>query len=111
MSKTTVGKIMRKNSNNPIMNKNNFASTDATQDIEIFKSRVANAVLDYMEAQSDSNLIESLERVSIFLSNISVKIEDVFDNQKQAPKDEKDAFDIGDDLFSMNKQASSSAIH
>ena len=102
---------MKKNVKNIIINKNDMASTNETQDIEIFKSRVANAVLDYMEAQTDSNLIESLERVSIFLSNISVKIEDVFDNQEKAFKEKDDAFDIGDDLFSINKQTSSSAIH
>ena len=79
--------------------------------LEIFKSRVANAVLDYMEAQSDSDLIECLEKASIFLNNISLQMENVFDNQKQSFKDQNDVFDIGDDLFSENKQMSSSTIH
>ena len=94
------------------MNINELASGDhVNKDIEIFKSRVANAVLDYMEAQSDSDLIECLEKASIFLNNISLQMENVFDNQKQSFKDENDVFDIGDDLFSINRQVSSSTIH
>ena len=94
------------------MNGNELASGDlGNKDIEIFKSRVANAVLDYMEAQSDSNLIECLEKASIFLTNIALQMENVFDNQKQSSKDQNDVFEIGDDLFSINKQVSSSTIH
>ena len=94
---------MKKNSNKIIMNTNELASGDhVNKDIEIFKSRVANAVLDYMEAQSDSDLIECLEKASIFLNNISLQMENVFDNQKQSFKDQNDVFDIGDDLFSIN---------
>ena len=103
---------MKKNSNKTIINTNKFASEDhINKDIEIFKSRVANAVLDYMEAQSDSDLIECLEKASIFLTNISLQMENVFYNQKQSLEDQKDVFDIGDELFSINKQVSSSTIH
>ena len=103
---------MKKNSNKIIMTTNELASGDhINNDIEIFKSRVANAVLDYMEAQSDSDLIECLEKASIFLTNISLQIENVFDNQKQSFQDQKDVFDIGDDLFSINKQVTSGTIH
>ena len=94
------------------MNTNELAPGDhVDKDIEIFKSRVANAVLNYMEAQSDSDLIECLEKASIFLNNISSQMENVFDNQKQSFKDQNDVFDIGDDLFSINRQVSSSTIH
>ena len=94
------------------MNTNELASGDhVNKDIEIFKSRVANAVLDYMEAQSDSDLIECLEKASIFLNNISLQMENVFDNQKQSFKDQSDVFEISDDLFSTSKQVSSSTIH
>ena len=94
------------------MNTNEFASGDQVdKDIEIFKSRVANAVLDYMEAQSDSDILECLEKASIFLNNISLQMEYVFENQKHSFKDQNDLFDIGDDLFSINKQVSSSTIH
>tara|TARA_B100000575_G_scaffold23827_1_gene16192 strand:- start:298 stop:609 length:312 start_codon:yes stop_codon:yes gene_type:complete len=103
---------MKKNSNKIIINTNELASGDhVNKDIEIFKSRVANAVLDYMEAQSDSDLIECLEKASIFLTNISLQMENVFDNQKQSFKDHNDVFDIGDDLFSTNNQVSSNTIH
>ena len=103
---------MKKNSNKIKMNTNELASRDhVNKDIEIFKSRVANAVLEYMEAQSDSDLIECLEKASVFLNNISLQMENVFDNQKQSFKDQNDVFDIGDDLFSINKQVSSSTIH
>ena len=103
---------MKKNKNKIIINSNELASGDlVNKDIEIFKSRVANAVLDYMEAQSDSDLIECLEKASIFLTNISLQMENVFDNQKQSFKDHNDLFEIGDDLFSINKQVSSSTIH
>ena len=94
------------------MNTNVLASEDHVyKDIEIFKSRVANAVLDYMESQSDSDLIECLEKASIFLNDISLQMANVFDNQKQFFKDQNDVFDIGDDLFSINRQVSSSTIH
>ena len=103
---------MRKNSNKISMNTNELPSGDqVNKDSEIFKSRVANAVLDYMEAQSDSDLIECLEKASIFLTNISLQMENVFDSQKQSFKDHKDVFDIAEDLFSINKQVSSSTIH
>ena len=103
---------MKKNSNKIIMNTNKLASGDhVNKDIEIFKSRVANAVLDYMEAQSDSDLIECLEKASIFLTNISLQMESVFDNQKQPINDQNDVFDIADDLFSMNKQVISRTFH
>ena len=81
------------------------------KDFEIFKSRVANAVLGYMEAQSDKDLLECLERSSMFLSNISTQVEKVFDNQKQDFIDQNDLFEIGDDLFSTGKQNESTTIH
>jgi len=94
------------------MTTNELASGDhINNDIEIFKSRVANAVLDYMEAQSDSDLIECLEKASIFLTNISLQMENVFDNQKQPINDQNDVFDIADDLFSINKQVTSRTFH
>ena len=103
---------MKKNKNKIIISSNEFESGDhVNKDIEIFKSRVANAVLEYMEAQSDSDLIECLEKASIFLTNISLQMENVFDDQKQSSKDHNDLFDVGDDLFSINKQVSSSTIH
>ena len=103
---------MKKNSDKIKMNAEKLASGDrVNQDIKIFKSRVANAVLDYMEAQSDSDLLECLEKASMFLNNISLQMENVFDNQKQFFKDQNDVFDIGDDLFSINRQVSSSTIH
>ena len=103
---------MKKNSNKIIMNTNVLASGDhVNKDIEIFKSRVANAVLDYMDAQSDSDLIECLEKASIFLTNISLQMENVFNNQKQPINDQNDVFDIADDLFSLNKQVTSRTFH
>ena len=103
---------MKKKCNKIIMNTNKLASGDhVNKDIEMFKSRVANAVLDYMEAQSDSELIECLEKASIFLTNISLQIENVFDSQKQSFNDQNDVFDIGDDLFSTNKQETSRTFH
>ncbi len=103
---------MKKNSNKIIITTNELASGDhINNDIEIFKSRVANAVLDYMEAQSDSDLIQCLEKASIFLTNISLQMENVFDNQKQPINDQNDVFDIADDLFSINKQVTSRTFH
>ena len=103
---------MKKNSNKIITNTNVLASGDhVNKDIEIFKSRVANAVLDYMEAQSDSDLIECLEKASIFLTNISLQMENVFENQKQPVNDQNDVFEIADDLFSINKQVTSRTFH
>ena len=70
------------------MNTNDLPSADhVNKDYEIFKSRVANAVLDYMEAQSDSDLIECLEKASVFLTNTLLQMEKVFDKQKKVFKD------------------------
>ena len=103
---------MKKLSNKRIMNTNDLEALDnVTKDFEIFKSRVANAVLDYMEMQSDSELVECLEKTSMFLNNISFQMEKVFECQEQASKNHNDLFEIGDDLFSSNKSASSNAIH
>ena len=103
---------MKKVSNKRITNANDLRALDSiTKDFEIFKSRVANAVLDYMEMQSDSELVECLEKTSMFLNNISFQMEKVFECQEQASKNHNDLFEIGDDLFSSNKSASSNAIH
>ena len=103
---------MKKESNKRIMNTNDLEALDkVTKDFEIFKSKVANAVLDYMEMQSDSELVECLEKTSMFLNNISFQMEKVFECQEQASKNHNDLFEIGDDLFSSNKSASSNAIH
>ena len=94
------------------MNTNDFGALDnVSKDFEIFKSKVANAVLDFMEMQSDSELVECLEKTSMFLNNISYQMEKVFECQEQATKKNNDLFEIGDDLFSTNKSASSNAIH
>ncbi len=81
------------------------------KEFEIFKSRVANAVLEYMEAQSDLDLLACLEKSSFFLTNISSQMEKVFDDQKQAVKDQNDAFEISDDLFSTCQHSGSNSIH
>ena len=81
------------------------------REFEIFKSKVANAVLDYMEAQSDQDLVECLERSSLFLSNISTQVKKVFDNQKQAFIDQNDLFEIGNDLFLTCQQNASTTVH
>ena len=103
---------MKNNNNKKSLNANTSASLDQNVwEFELFKSRVANAVLDYMEAQSDLDLLECLEKSSMFLTNISVQMEKVFDNQKPAVTDENDMFEIGDDLLSSGLQTSSSTIH
>ena len=81
------------------------------KDFEIFKSRVANAVLDYMESQSDPDLIACLEKASIFLTNISKQMQNVFSQQKQSFKDQNEMFEIVDDLFSTDQQTLSNTIH
>ncbi len=103
---------MKKVNNKRIMNTNDLEALDnVTKDFEIFKSRVANAVLDYMEMQSDSELVECLQNTSMFLNNISFQMEKVFECQEHASKNNNDLFEIGDDLFSSNLQASSNTIH
>ena len=103
---------MKKNNIKSNTNTNDLESTDChTSDYEIFKSRVANAVLDYMESQNDSNLIECLDKASIFLSNISIEMEKVFHNQKRVSIDQNGLSEIGDDLFLADQHQSSTAIH
>ena len=103
---------MVKNNNKKASSANSLVSVDhSIREFEIFKSRVANAVLDYMEAQSDLDLLACLEKSSFFLTNISVQMEKVFDIQKQAVTDENDVFEIGDDLFSTFQHSGSNSLH
>ena len=87
------------------------SSDHSSKVFEIFKSRVANAILDYMEEQSDLELLDCLGKSKMFLTNISVQMEKVFDNQNQSIKDQNDLFEVGDDLFSASQQTSSNTIH
>ena len=103
---------MKKDSNKIIMKTNDMGSVDHdNKDFEIFKSRVANAVLDYMESQSDSDLIECLEKGKIFLTNIAIQMENVVSIQKQPFKDQNEMIEVVDDLFSANQQKLSNTIH
>ena len=103
---------MKKDSNKIIMKTNDLGSANHdNKDFEIFKSRVANAVLDYMESQSDSDLTECLEKANIFLVNISIQMENVFSKQKQSFKDQDEMFEVVDDLFLTNQQIPSNTIH
>ena len=103
---------MKKRSNKTIKNTNDLeALNNITKDFEIFKSRVANAVLDFMEMQSDSELVECLEKTSVFLNNISFQMENVLDDKDHTFTDQNDLFETGDDLFLSNQQAFSNTIH
>ena len=103
---------MKKDSNKIIVKTNDLGlADDVNKDFEIFKSIVANAVLDYMDSQSDSDLIECLENANVFLTNISTQMENVFRKQKQSFKDQDEMFEVVDDLFSTNQQIISNTIH
>jgi len=103
---------MKYDNNKKSSNNNTSVSSDHNlREFELFKSRVANAVLDYMETQSDLDLLECIEKSSMFLANISVQMEKVFDNQKSTVTDENDMFENGGDLFLSSQQTSSSTIH
>ena len=108
-----VSKFMKKNYNGRgFLNANNSSlSNHSIEDFEIFKSKVAHAVLDYMEAQTDLELIDSLEKAAVFLTNISVQMEKVFDNERQIFKEQNDLIEISDDLFPAELQTSSNSIH
>ena len=103
---------MKKNNKKIASNAKESTSIDrSVEKFEIFKSRVANAILDYMEEQSDQDLLECLKKSSTFLANISVQVENVFDSEKLAIKDQNDLSEIGDDLFSASQQTSSNTVH
>ena len=103
---------MKKDSKKISLKANDLGLADhENKDFEIFKSRVANAVLDYMESQSDPDLIECLEKANIFLTNISMQMENVFSKQKHSFKDQNEMFEIVDDFFSTNQQTLSNTIH
>ena len=103
---------MKKDSKKISLKANDLGLADhENKDFEIFKSRVANAVLDYMESQSDPDLIECLEKANIFLTNISMQMENVFSKQKLSFKDQNEMFEIVDDFFSTNQQTLSNTIH
>ena len=103
---------MKNGNNKKSFNSNTSDSLDQNiREFEVFKSRVANALLDYMEAQSDLDLLECLEKSSMFLTSISVQMVKVFDDKKPTVTDEKNLFEIGEDLFSSSPQASSDTIH
>ena len=102
---------MKKDSNKITVKTNDLGlADDVNKDFETFKSIVANAVLDYMESQSDSDLLECLEKANIFLTNISLQMENVFNNQKQSFKDQNDMLEVVDDLFSTKQQTLSNSI-
>lgn len=103
---------MKKNTKHRIKITSDFRALDnVDRDFENFKSRVANAVLDYIEIQKDAELVECLEKTSIFLQNISLQMEKVFENQDQAFKNQDDLVEIADDLFLTNQYTSSNTIH
>ena len=103
---------MVKNKNKKASSTNPLVSVDhSIREFEIFKSRVANAVLDYMEAQCDLDLLACLEKSSFFLTNLSGQMEKVFDDQKQAVTDQNDVFEIGEDLFSTCQNSGSNLLH
>ena len=103
---------MKKRSNKTIKNTNDLeALNNITKDFEIFKSRVASAVLDFMEMQSDSELVECLEKTSVFLNNISIQVENVLDDKDHTFTGQNDLFETGDDLFLTDQQAFSNTIH
>ena len=103
---------MKKDSNKIIVKTHELGlADDVNKDFETFKSIVANAVLDYMEAQNDCDLIECLEKANIFLTNISIQMENVFSKQKQSFKDQDEMFEVVDDLFSTKQQILSNTIH
>ena len=103
---------MKKVNNKRITNTNDLRALDSiTKDFEIFKSRVANAVLDYMEMQSDTELVECLEKTSVFLNNISIQMENVLDDKDHTFTGQNDLFETGDDLFLTDQQAFSNTIH
>ena len=103
---------MKKDTKKIIGKINDFDLADHNnKDFEIFKSRVANAVLDYMDSHSDSDLIECLGKASIFLTNISIQMENVFSKEQQLFKDQSEMFEIVDDLFSTNQHTLSNTIH
>ena len=103
---------MKKKSNKRIKNTNDLeALNNITKNFEIFKSRVASAVLDFMEMQSDSELVECLEKTIVFLNNISFQMENVLDDKDHTFTDHNDLFETGDDLFLSNQQAFSNTIH
>jgi len=103
------------------MKKNNFKNVSkaktsfplghSVREFENFKSKVANAVLDYMDSQSDSDLLECLERSSMFLGDILVQMGNVFDDQLQANVEKNDLVEISDDLFPEKQHISSNTIH
>ena len=112
MSKAMWEKSMKKyNTKKTSSAEASVSSEHSAKVFEIFKSRVANAVLDYMEEQSDLDLLECLEKSSMFLTNISVEMDKVFDNQNPAITDQNDLSELGDDLFSASQQTSSNTIH
>ena len=103
---------MKNGNNKNSVNSNTSDSLDQNiREFEVFKSRVANALLDYMEAGSALDLLECLEKSSMFLNNISVQMIKVFDNKNSAFTDEKEMFEICDDLFSSSQQMLSNTIH
>jgi len=103
---------MKKNNSKNVPKANTaFPLGHSVREFEKFKSKVANAVLDYMDSHSDSDLLECLERSSMFLGDILVQMENVFNNQLQANAEKNDLVEISDDLFPSKQQISSKTIH
>ena len=87
--------MVKKNNKNASSANSSVPVDHSIGEFEMFKSKVANAILDYMESQSDLDLLACLEKSSLFLTNISGQMEKVFDDQNQTVTDQNDLFEIG----------------
>ena len=103
---------MKKNTcNNGFYGKDTCSPGQHIDEFDIFKSRVANAMLDYMDSQCDPQLFESLEKVSRFFNDITTEMEKVFSVDNQELTNSENLFEIGEDLFASIKTISSDLVH
>ena len=67
---------MKKNTyNKGFYRKDTCSPGQHIDEFDIFKSKVANAMLDYMDSQCDPQLFESLEKASHFFNDITIEME------------------------------------
>lgn len=86
-------------------------SNHLSEEFKIFKSRVANALLQFIESGTDTELMKRLDKANSFLINTSDQMEKIFSFNKSAYSEQSELFEIADDLFNSERVPSSNSIH
>ena len=82
------------------------------EELSLFQSDVANALLDYIENKEGKEVILRLEEAKSFLATLSKEIENTFPQNNLASDLQSGDFDCAEDILKgINLYLGSSSIH